>query len=243
MTAIAALIIQGKLPKPDIAVIADTEREKRTTWEYLDSVINPNLKAIGLEVVRIKKSDFMTEDDPDVLTNWGSPGVTIPVFKKNEGGPEGRNPGLCSDRWKRRIVQRYVRSRGVEKCYVWLGMSTDEMRRVRVSDIAWYQNRYPLIFDFPMRRGECIRLVTDEMGWPEPPQSSCWMCPNHDDKHWLHLKTNQPDEFQKAVEFELEMQKHRADFYLHRSCIPLDQVIFETGQVNLFGCDTGYCFT
>lgn len=46
--AIAALIIQGRLPKPDYAVIADTGMEKQSTWDYMDNVTNPALKSIGL---------------------------------------------------------------------------------------------------------------------------------------------------------------------------------------------------
>ena len=41
--AIAALIVKGDLPCPDIAVIADTAFEKASTWAYLDDVIAPAL--------------------------------------------------------------------------------------------------------------------------------------------------------------------------------------------------------
>lgn len=41
--AIAALIVTGKLPKPDLAVIADTGRERSSTWDYLDRHIAPAL--------------------------------------------------------------------------------------------------------------------------------------------------------------------------------------------------------
>ena len=56
--AISALIIQGRLPRPDYIVIADTGREMKTTWQYLDAVVRPALKAIGLEVHRISKDEF-----------------------------------------------------------------------------------------------------------------------------------------------------------------------------------------
>ena len=54
--AIAELIYQGLLPKPDLAVIVDTERERSTTWEYLDNYTRPRLKEIGLEVHRVPKA-------------------------------------------------------------------------------------------------------------------------------------------------------------------------------------------
>ncbi|MDF1516257.1 MAG: hypothetical protein P1S60_20775, partial [Anaerolineae bacterium] len=40
-TAIAAMIVRGDIPKPDLTVIIDTEREKSTTWEYLEAVTAP----------------------------------------------------------------------------------------------------------------------------------------------------------------------------------------------------------
>lgn len=43
--AITALIVQGKLPKPDFVCIVDTERERQSTWDYLDAVIRPALLA------------------------------------------------------------------------------------------------------------------------------------------------------------------------------------------------------
>jgi hypothetical protein len=48
--AIGVLIREGVLPGPDLAVIADTGRERRTTWDYLRDVMQPYLDAIGLKI-------------------------------------------------------------------------------------------------------------------------------------------------------------------------------------------------
>lgn len=52
-TCIAALIVQGRLPKPDFMVIADTGRECSSTWEYMDAVIRPAMATVGVEVYRL----------------------------------------------------------------------------------------------------------------------------------------------------------------------------------------------
>ena len=61
--AIAVLILQGKLPRPDVAVIADTGRELSTTWDYQAEVVAPALESIGLPVQNIgtdyKRYDLM----------------------------------------------------------------------------------------------------------------------------------------------------------------------------------------
>ena len=48
--AIAVLILQGKLPRPDVVVMADTAREIESTWQYLRDVVQPALDTIGLTV-------------------------------------------------------------------------------------------------------------------------------------------------------------------------------------------------
>ena len=48
--AIAVLIKQGKLPKPDITVMADTFREATETWEWNDRYLRPMLAKIGIEI-------------------------------------------------------------------------------------------------------------------------------------------------------------------------------------------------
>lgn len=242
--AIAALIVQGRLPKPDLVVIADTERERSNVWTYLDEIIRPALATVNVEVHRIKKSEFTTEDVWQERENTELPRVNLPVFVDTASSGGGKLTTVCSREWKQVVIRRWLRSIGVEQCDSWIGMSLDEVSRVRFSGLQWYQHRYPLIFDVPLRRGECIRLVIEQMKWPEPPKSACWMCPNRDDSSWLDMKTNAPGEFALAVEFEREMRERRKDFFLHRSLTPLDQVNFSTSQLTMIdsGCETGYCF-
>jgi hypothetical protein len=247
--AIAVLILQGKLPRPDLIAIADTERERSSVWKYFDEVVQPALQSAGLTMERVLKSEFAHED---LWEDWGNKNelqLLMPAFIANSDGSTGRLRTLCSSRWKRRVMQRWLRSKGVEQCDAWIGFSVDEMRRVRTSDEKWYQFRYPLIFDMPMRRGECIRLV-EEYGWPSPPRSACYMCPNRVDSEWRDMKVNWPADFAKAVEVERDIWKLRPDFFLHRSLKPLDQVDFDSRQLSMISGDgsdpnscTEGCFT
>jgi len=73
------------------------------------------------------------------------------------------------------------------------------------------------------------------------------MCPNQSDKEWLEVKKNRPDEFQKAVKLEQEIQSDDPHAWLHKSCVPLDQVDFDKNhQDDLFDsglyCSSGVCF-
>ena len=233
--AIAALIIQGKLPCPDLAVIVDTGREKQSTWDYLDRVVAFPLSKIGIELHRISKQRYATVD----LYSPGSNTLLLPAFTSKVG--EGKLTNWCSHEWKRRVLMRWLRDRGVECCDNWIGISCDEARRIRASSTKWFHHKYPLI-DLRIWRSDCYRIV-QEIGWPPPPRSSCWMCPNMADAEWREMKENYPADFAAAVAIEKELRQTDPHIFLHRSMKTIDQVDFTDYQEGLFdGCASGHCF-
>jgi len=234
--AIAALIVQGEV-RPDLAVIVDTEREQSTTWEYMDSVISPALSTVGLVLHRIKKSDFATVD---LYSGKDGDSLLLPAFT-DQSGEIGKLPTYCSNEWKIRVMQRWIRSRGITEARTWLGISSDEKKRMKADSGAW-KNRHPLI-ERGMNRGDCIALVL-KMGWPFPPRSSCWMCPNHTQVEWRDIKENKPNDWQQAIKFDREIRQRDPNVFLHGDCKPLEDVDLSDYNESLFGhCDSGLCFT
>lgn len=243
--AIAVLIIQGKLPKPDIAVIADTGRETEATWEYYNKNLKPSLATAGIDLVRIKAADWAPHGES--LFPYKNHTVPIPVYS-TQSGTKTKLENYCTGDWKTKVIRKWLVSSGVvyaQTCR-WIGFSVDEtLRWMKMMKGEEYQRgliRLPLVFDVRLKRREAIKLVED-FGWPTPPRSACWMCPNHSDNEWRKLIAECPDEFQKAVELEREIHKTDPDAWLHRSCIPLDQVDFSQPD-DLFSrpCDSGMCF-
>lgn len=240
--AIAALIIQGRLPKPDISLIVDTEREKSSTWKYLDDVLRPGLAAVGVEIIVVKKSDFAHWD----LYKGDTPvtkSLLLPMFTTLNGPVPSKLSAFCSHEWKKRVCMRYLRSVGVDQCTNWLGISMDEPQRIKPSGVLWLENHYPLCYDVPMRRWQCVEVVIEVFG-VAPPRSACWMCSNMGDVEWRDLHDNWPEDFQKAVLLEREVRLVDPHVFLHKSGVPLDQVdwtlppsLFDVG-----GCESGYCF-
>lgn len=235
--AIAVLILQGKLPKPDLIVMADTGREIETTWAYLRDVVQPALDAIGLTVEIVPHELSRV----DLYDSKGGDLLLIPAFTSQNG--EGKMNTYCSSEWKRDTLARYLRQRGVTDCAVWLGISTDEVERMKPSRNKWQRHIYPLIEMVPLNRVACSALV-QSFGWPAPPKSRCWMCPNQSPLMWADMRREQPGEFAKAVDFETEIRERDAHVWLHRAMIPLtDAVDLTDMQLFLFdGCDSGYCF-
>ncbi len=241
--AIAALIVQGKLPKPDLAVIADTGREASETWDFLNKVMRGWLRYAGVELHRLPHTfEGKGYNTVDLYSGKDKNTVIMPMFTSQKS--RGMLPKFCSNEWKSRPVQRFIREQGLTSGDIWIGFSIDEMDRMRAYDPRQKWNHtYPLI-DMRLTRGDCIAICED-MRWGVPPRSACWMCPYHNDQEWLHLKAQDNGDFQKAVDLEKKLQERDPDIYFHNSCQPLDEVDFNEGQEDMFSkpCASGMCFT
>lgn len=233
--AIAALIVKGILPKPDIAVIADTGRERSSTWAYYSGVLKPALSSVDVDLMRIHKDVYATVD------LWGgSDGsdLLIPAFTDKEGA--GKLPTYCSNEWKRRVIMRWLKHRKVVKAHNWIGFSLDELDRVRTGPPAWFQSYYPLIFGpKPLRRAGCVQECLS-LGWPLPPRSSCWMCPNHSNEEWKEIKAS--EDWAKVIAFDAEIRLKDSHVFLHKDLKPIDQCQFISPSDADDSCQTGFCF-
>lgn len=230
--ALGVLIRRGTLPVPDHAVIADTGREATSTWEYLDEVMAPYLQPAGVTIERLPH----TLAAVDVFGHNGD--CLIPAFTRS-----GKLPTFCSNEWKKRVVERYLRGRGVEAADLWLGISVDELERARVGGRPkWLVRRYPLI-EQRMTRADCLALIA-EVGLPVPERSACWMCPHRTTREWRRLRDRYPQDFQMAVVFEETLAERDPDLYLHDSRSRLRGARLDpedTGQLSL--CESGFCWT
>lgn len=225
--AIAALIVRGDLPRPDYMAIADTGYERGSTWQTMAT-----LKRNGLDVTRVRASDYAT------VELWGGKDKTtllIPAFSSLGRNGPSKLSGYCSNEWKRRVIDRWLREQGVTKFRNWLGFSTDEKHRAKNHD-AWY----PLI-EMGMSRTDCLSLI-DKMGWPIPSRSSCWMCPNHSAAEWQEIKDS--SDWPLVLDFERQMQTQDGHAWLTADCKPIAQIDFSDPNLDLFAtdCESGVCF-
>ena len=234
--AIAALIVQCRLPKPDVSLIVDTGREVQSTWDYMDAVLVPELAKVGIELHKVSKDEFATCD------LWSTNGETleIPAFTTQTAGAVAKLPNFCSNEWKRRVADRWLRQQGFKDCRKWLGLSLDESRRWlphAESPDVWL----PLVHGVPLRSCDCRPLIT-KMGWPIPRKSRCWMCPNQLEGEWLEVRSN-PEEFAAAVAIDKQIREKDPFAFLHSSGVPLDQVDWSQPQMEFErACNSGECF-
>jgi hypothetical protein len=227
-------------PMPDFAVFADTQAEPTNVYKWLDWLETQ----LPFPVIRVTNGN-LTEESLRVRLS-GKSGANylrrlIPVFGIMPNGNKTAAIGRkCTADFKVQPIIKHIReacgiTRGQKELTVtqWIGISYDEMQRARLPSHAWTQHRWPLI-EMKMRREHCIKWMLDN-GYPEPPRSACYYCPFHSNQEWQRLKTEDPEHFAKAVEFDKTIrqaykdhdQKMQMTIYLHNECKPLDEIQFE----------------
>lgn len=242
--AIAVLVAQGKLPKPEVVAIADTGREASETWEYTDRWVRPVLRDVGVEIQTVPHS--LASDD--LYGGVGKGTLLIPAFTEN-----GTLSTFCSGRWKADVLARFLRSLGYgpkNPVRTWIGISVDEIGRAKPSKTEWQELHYPLIWDVRFRREHCRELI-EQAGLPTPPKSSCWMCPYRRNSQWRRLRDHYPEDFEKACQLDDEIRANdkQGGVWVHHSRVPLREADLsdpEPPVSNLFGevtgCDSGMCW-
>lgn len=99
-----------------------------------------------------------------------------------------------------------------------IGISHDEAMRRKPALRPWILNTYPLV-DRQITRKDCLAWMAAQ-SFPTPPRSACVMCPYHSDEEWNRLKTEEPQEFQRAVDFEKEYQAAKAQTVSRKGFVP-----------------------
>jgi hypothetical protein len=236
-------------PMPEAAIFADTQDEPQSVYRWLDWLE----KQLPFPVHRVTKGKLSNSAKMMKITNDGRKFSTtnIPFHTLSSTGEIGaiRMRG-CTRDYKIYPIQRLLRKlaaipRGQKTPLLqqWIGISLDELQRMKPSRDPWYECRWPLI-ELRMSRQQCLDWMLAR-GFPEPPRSACVYCPYHSNKEWRRLQVDEPEAFAEAVQFERDIQANKASTqnfsstpFLHRSCKPLDAIDFRTdvekGQLTLW---------
>jgi hypothetical protein len=252
-STMAFMAARGEIkPMPDAAIFADTGAEPDEVMDYFDYLEDelpyPVFKVIskdGLtkeiersvagEVNRLDNPPFYTKENNEVglLNRLCTAGFKIAPIKKKIREMLGLKPG-----------QRVSKGTVVSQ---WMGISLDEIQRLRESRDKWIEFRYPLV-DMRMRRGDCLEWMKRN-GYPKPPRSACVYCPYHDNKTWRKIKMTDANAWDEAVRVDKLIRggigKTKSKLYLHQSGQPLDEVDFsndiDRGQLSFLDECEGLC--
>lgn len=257
-TTMALMAAHGEIePMPDFAIFADTGAEPAAVYEHLAWMESPNV--LPFPVVTVSAGNIR---DDTVTAAGGSSharggrAASAPFFTLGRDGRAAPLRRQCTSHYKVEPINRELRRRlGAAKgerlpkgasVDVWIGISTDEIVRVKPAREAWQHRRWPLI-EARMSRHDCKRWL-ERHGYPEPPRSACTFCPYRSDVEWRALREASEDDWLDAVAIDtvirggfrrVNSEKTTGDLFVHRSLVPLGDVDLATaaerGQPDLFG--------
>lgn len=237
-TTLALLAVEGELPKPDVAIFADTGWEPRRVYEHLDRLTKV-LDDAGIPLLRVAKGNLRYDH-----LDAGHPFSSMPLFVRGGDGRAALGRRQCTSEYKLAPIRREIRRllgasapdfRRVPRgrlCEQWVGFSTDEVHRVNrkldSAGVSYLTTRYPLL-ELGMSRADCERWL-GVRGWTTA-KSACIGCPFHGNRTWREMRDHQPDEWADAVAFDAAIRQAprgprsqiRGEQFLHRSLMPLDQ--------------------
>jgi hypothetical protein len=235
-TTLALMAARGDLPyRPDYAVFADTGWEPEEVYRHLEWLETQ----LPFPVIRARRDGLdLGEHAIAIATSPVTRTASPPWFTE---GPRGMLPRQCSKEFKVRVIQREVRKLlglapgersklppgSVEQ---WIGISYDEMQRMKRSELGYVENVFPLV-DLRMKRRDCLQWM-EERQYPRPPKSSCVFCPYRGDDQWRDMRDNAPEDWRRAVEFDAAIRAGfhgmQGEAFVHRQRVPLDKVDLST---------------
>jgi len=215
-------------PLPHFAIFADTQTEPKAVYDYLNYL---KKKITRFPIYTVSAGSL----HEDCLS--GKRFAAPPFFIKKPDGKRGMGRRQCTGDYKIKVIQKGTREILGYKKGAWvrhkidmiIGISVDEIQRMKESITKWITNVYPLIDEMDWKRTDCKQYFSKQK-MPTPPRSACWMCPYRNNDEWVDLKENHPNEFKMAVEFDKKIRvlpKFKNENFLHSSLKPLGEVEFK----------------
>ena len=251
-TAVYLMSSMGyKLKRADVAIFADPQAEHYKTYDMLRWLLKWKEENNGIKII-VNKDYNILKDLMNNVNTKGKTFVSIPAFNDQEGMVNRQ----CTYDYKINPVQQSVRRlhklkprQRMKPTEMWLGISTDEIERMKDSRMYNIKYFYPLIYH-GLSRNDCIDFFK-ENNFPVPVKSSCVFCPYHSNSFWAELQKENGDAWKVSVKVDKAIRnnnkkkktEHTSKYYIHNSCKPLEEIDFEDKQLPLFeGFDCeGHC--
>jgi len=241
-STMALMAAHGEIgPMPDCAIFADTGAEPAGVYDHLQFLMSGNVLPFPIHVVN---NGNLYEDLMKGMNSTENRFASIPFFTVHKG-KNGMARRQCTSEYKITPINRMVSKLldGKKKkgsVEMWIGISQDEVLRIRPSRVQYIVNRFPLI-EVGINRSGCLEWLKKH-GYPDPPKSACTFCPYRSDASWRKMKGDDVDAWNQALEVDAALRLHSsrldAKLFLHSLRKPLSEVDLSTaeekGQPDLF---------
>lgn len=234
--------VEGDFGPCDLAIFADTQCEPAYVYDQLEY-----LRSVGSETIPIVTATAGSLMESVEKASRGSEGrfASVPFWVMGDDGREAPGRRQCTREYKIDVVKKAIRKHfglapgkhmaGVYNVEEWIGISVDEASRAKPSRYSWSTSRWPLLYDIPMRRQDCIDWMVNN-GHPMPRKSACSFCPWRNLDEWRKMQSDDPLTFEEACRVD-EMIRERGPMkgmerlqYVHRSLRPLREVVDDVEQ-------------
>ncbi len=228
--ALLAMVLHDDFERPDVVIFADPGWETKATYAFIDFCKEKCAKA-GLPFVVGSKGNIRSDS---LIPNRFVP---LPFhMSRVDGAASGLGRRQCTREYKIDIVNKTTReffeipkgSHIKPPIECWVGISLDEVKRMKESRVVSFVNRWPLI-EMRKTRRDCLEYFK-KVNWPMAPKSACIGCPYHNNTYWRELKKSSPEEFEDACQFDdairlKETTEKGSELthlpYIHSSRVPL----------------------
>lgn len=231
------IVIDGEVVIPKYAIMSDTGNEPKKVYEWLEFLCS---QVKNIEIIVTNNGSIIDQTINGILNNKRF--ASVPFFAKTLDGKKGQLWRQCTSEYKiiavrkaiRKILGYESRDKIKENIRLWMGISTDEIIRMKPSGVGYITNTFPLI-DHDMSRLDCLNWFQNN-NLPLPPKSSCVICPYHSNEYWRNIKENDAEAWNMAVDFDKQIRKFPrldAEIFLHSQRVPLDEVDLNENQMEL----------
>ena len=231
--------------RPDYAIFADTHWEPKGVYRTLHWL----REQVSFPIIFTDNGRSLKDDVMNGINAQGKPWLTIPAYLADQdGGAAGINWRQCTKNYKLDPIRKKSQELlGVAPreampdgtwIEMWLGISTDEIARVKTSRNWWIGHRYPLVDDVAMTREDCISWFEQHHPGRTLSRSACIACPFRSSRSWMDIRESDPEMFTEAVELDRNLRtgQHNAgkmfrkQAYLHHRRIPLLEALEQDQQ-------------
>lgn len=222
-------ITKEDFTQPDAAVFSDTGSEPKEVYDWLNFLTEKS--KIPIFIAKKEGSTLFKEPDEHKFS-------TVPLFYINkETGKKGIGRRFCTKLYKIEPVDTFIKRKILKmkkyermkdkKVVISMGISYDELGRMREPQEKWKTHVYPLV-EYGIKRKDCQAYLVEKLG-KMPPRSACTFCPYKTDQEFKELKEKNPKDFQNAVEFDNKIRHLKPGIiqYVHRSLKPLSEIDFD----------------
>lgn len=250
----------------DAVIVADTgwetdlhrsDGERVTNREYFNDVTKPLAKKFDIPAYFVRSKLGDGSDRPPIDSYQLRP---TPKGSKHEfifdiplyGKDGGKSRQSCTELWKIRAVRQQMRRLGATSGTVYLGLTMDEVHRIKPSSVKWIQHDWPLVmpkYGVQIDRMGAQRKLK-ELGILYLRSTQCDGCPHKGLSRW---RDTSPRVIDNLAKFEA---KFKGEWYLTRHLIPLHKSIEKMEAIQAQResgsfldkldlddmCDSGYCF-